>query len=153
MSFDDPFAGDEVADQEQTSELSTALNADKLRGPASERTPARIGTVDFKFDDPAVSVTAESNIVEQETINDKVVVQKIGTLADQISIEGVVTEAQAKKLDRITEVPVVNIRTQRWSGDVQVESVDSSYRREVDREQNWLYDVTIEALEVNRQDY
>jgi len=136
----------------EAAQTTDPVTEQKLRGPPSERTPARVGTVDFKFDDPAVEVTSEANVVEQETINDTVVVQQLGTRADQITITGVVTEAQAKKLDRAPEQSLVNIRTQRWTGDVHVESVSTAYRREVDREQNALYDVTIEALEVNRTD-
>lgn len=115
-----------------------------------ERKPARIGQLHFKYDDPAVDVTSEKRTVEHETMDDTVVVQTLGRRADQITVTGIVADWELIFVDDLSKNDVLSLRTERWSGDVVVTSTDTTYRRELDGSGNWLYDVTIDCLEVDR---
>lgn len=113
----------------------------------SERVPARIHQINFKYEDPGVNVTREQNTVEHETIDDQVVVQTLGEQAAQITVNAIVTEYETTFIDILTFIGPVTLRTERYSGTVVVTSVDTEYRREKDAEGSWLYDATIECLE------
>jgi hypothetical protein len=115
------------------------------------RTPARIETLEFTYADPAVSVTTEQRTVEHETIDDQIVVQALGRKPDQISVEGVVPTYELRTIDDLTTLGVVELRTARWSGDVIVKSTSSDFKRAKNKMGMWLYDVTIECLEVDEQ--
>jgi hypothetical protein len=123
-----------------------------------DRLPARIGTLELTYADPAVDVTTEQRTVEHETIDDSIVVQFMGRRPDQLSIEGVVPEYEVPIIDDLTKQDfegnsIVEIRTERWAGQVLVESTNTSFRREKSKEGVWLYDFSIEALEVSEQDF
>ena len=113
------------------------------------RIPARIGTLNFSFSDPAINVTTEQRTVEHETIDDQVIVQTLGRKPDRVSIEGVVRDYELDTIDRLTQTGVVELRTDRWSGDVVVKSTDTSFKRAKSSDNSWLYDATLECLEVD----
>lgn len=115
---------------------------------AFERTPARIAQLYFKYSDPNVSVGAEANTVEHETIDDTIVVQQLGRRAERITVDGVVAEPEAGFIDLLPTFGIVSLRTERWSGDVIVRSTNSDPMQAVDNDGEWLYDVTIECIEV-----
>lgn len=113
------------------------------------RIPARIGILFFKYDDPDVSVTTEARITEQETIDDKIVIQRLGRRADEITISAIVAAYETDIIDDLTKQGVISLRTERWSGDVLVTSTDTSFQRAKDKEGEWLHEATITCLEVN----
>lgn len=115
-----------------------------------DRQPARIGFLFFKYEVPEVNVTTEANTVEHQTIDDTVIVQQLGSQPDAITINAVVAEWETEIVDLLTEVGVISLRTERWSGDVIVESTDTTFMRAVDKDNQWLHDATISCLEVNR---
>lgn len=115
------------------------------------RRPARIEQLEFTYADPAVSVTTEQRTVEHETIDDQIVVQALGRKPDQVSIEGVVPTYELRTIDDLTTLGVVELRTARWNGDVIVKSTSSDFKRAKNKMGMWLYDVTIECLEVDEQ--
>jgi len=112
------------------------------------RDPARIGELEFTYADPAVNVTTEQRTVEQETIDDQIVVQTLGRKPDSLSIEGVVVDYELEIIDNLTQQGVLSLRTERWSGDILVQSTSTSFKRAKTKDGDWLYDATIEALEV-----
>jgi hypothetical protein len=114
------------------------------------RKPSRIGGLHFKYEDPSVDVTTEQRTVEQETIDDTVVVQTIGRKPDQITINAIVANWELVYIDALTELGVLSLRTERWSGDVLVQTTDTSFKRAKDQNDDWLYDATITCLEVDR---
>lgn len=113
------------------------------------RVPARIGTLEMVYQDPAVSVTTEQRVVEHETIDDNVVIQTLGRKPDQISIEGVVTDRELVVVDGLTTLGIVSLRTERWKGKVVVKSTSTDFKRAKTEDGDWLYDATIECVEVN----
>lgn len=115
------------------------------------RNPARIGFLFFKYADPAVNVTAEQRTVEQETIDDKVVVQTMGRKPDSITVEGVVADYEVDEIDDLTKKGVIELRTERWEGDVLVKSTDTSFKRARNKDGDWLYDATINCLEASEK--
>jgi hypothetical protein len=115
------------------------------------RKPARIGFLNFTYADPAINVDTEQRTVEHETIDDTTVVQTIGRKPDSISIDGVVTESELVTVDNLTTQGVIELRTERWSGDVIVESTSTSFKRARNEFGLWLYDVTIECVEVDER--
>jgi hypothetical protein len=117
------------------------------------RTPARIGTLYFKYEDPAVDVTAEARTVEQETIDDDIVVQSLGRRADMVTIEAIVADYECEILDDLTKQGPVSLRTERWKGDVLVRSTDTSFMRAKDDEGAWLHEATIECIEVDEREF
>lgn len=114
------------------------------------RTPARIGFLFFKYSDPTVDVTAEQRTAEHETIDDTVVIQTMGKKAEQITVNAIVTQVEARLIDSLTQLGVVSLRTERWSGDVVVRSTDTSFMRAKDSSGLWLHEATIECLEAER---
>lgn len=114
------------------------------------RVPARIGTLWFKYDDPAVDVTSEQRTVEQETVDESIVVQTMGPKPDSITVNAVVADWEAGMVDGLTDLGVVSLRTDRWSGDVVVTSSTTTFKRAKDADGAWLYDATIECKEVER---
>lgn len=117
---------------------------------SEERVPARIGYLYFKYDDPAVDVTSEQRTVEQETIDDTIVIQTLGKTADQITINAVVADSETYIIDLLPELGTLSLRTARWKGDVVVTSTSTNFKRAKDADGAWLYDATIECLEVDR---
>lgn len=115
------------------------------------REPARIGFLYFTYADPAVNVDTEQRTVEHETIDDTIVVQTIGRNPDSISIDGVVTEWELDTIDDLTKQGVIELRTERWSGDVIVQSTSTTFKRAKNEYGYWLYDATIECIEVDEQ--
>lgn len=113
------------------------------------RVPARIGQLSFKYTDPAVNVTTEQRTVEHETIDGQVVTQTLGRKADQISIEGVVADYELEYIDSLVSEGVIEVRTDRWSGTVVVQSTNTTFKRAKASDFSWLYDATIECLEVD----
>lgn len=111
------------------------------------RVPARIGQLYFKYSDPSVDVVAEANTVEHETINDTIVVQTMGRKADQVTINAIVSDIETELLDFLVATGPISLRSSRWSGTVIVQSVDTTFRREKDKDDEWLYDATITCLE------
>lgn len=118
---------------------------------ANERIPARIGTLEFTYADPSVSVTTEQRTVEHETLDDDIVVQTMGRLPDQISVEGVVTEDELFLIDNLTESGVIELRTERWKGNIVVKSTSTDFKRAKAEKGKWLYDATIECIEVEEE--
>lgn len=114
-----------------------------------ERTPARIGYLFFKYEDPSVDVTTEQKTKEHETIDDTIVIQTMGKNAEQVTVNAVVTDFEAVIIDDLTNQGVLSLRTERWSGDVIVQSTNTSFKRAKDSEGFWLYDATIECLEAS----
>jgi hypothetical protein len=115
----------------------------------SERVPARAGLLYFKYEDPSVDVTTEQRTAEHETIDDNIVIQALGRRADQITVNAIVASFETPLVDQLTRSGVITLRTERWSGDVIVTSTDTSFRRELDKNDAWLYDATIECIEAN----
>lgn len=115
-----------------------------------QRIPARIGVLFFKYDDPAVDVVSESRTTEQETIDDSIVVQQLGSRADQITLTAVVSEYETPVIHMLPELGILSLRTNTWSGDVIVNDTNTSYRREYDADGAWLYDATITCTEVSK---
>lgn len=115
------------------------------------RRPARISYLRFTYADPAVNVSTEQRTVEHKTIDDKIVVQSLGRKPDQITIEGVVSDFETNTIDILTGLGVVELRTQRWSGDVIVESTSTNFKRARNADGDWLYDVTINCIEVDEE--
>jgi hypothetical protein len=113
------------------------------------RIPARIGSVEFTYGDPSVSVDTEQETVEHETIDEQIIIQTIGEKADSITIEGVVPDWELPIIDNLVGLDVVELRTQRWTGDVIVQSTATSFNRARNIHGSWLYDATIECLEVD----
>lgn len=116
---------------------------------SGERVAARIGLLYFKYEDPSVDVTTEQRKAEHETIDDNVVIQTLGRRADRITVNAIVADFETPLIDFLTSDGVVTLRTERWSGDVVVTSTDTTFRREQDKHDAWLYDATIECLEAN----
>lgn len=114
----------------------------------TDKVNARIGILFFKYRDPDVSVDTESRTVEQETIDDTIIVQKLGRRADNITINSVVADYETKYIDQLTDVGIVSLRTERWNGDIIVRSTTTDPMRGKDGDSNWLHNVTIEAIEV-----
>lgn len=125
----------------------------------SSRIRARIGPLEFqtRFADPVVDVDTESNTVEKQTLNDEIIIQKLGRNADRVHIEGIVTEDQLDDLDELVALEEVGVRTQRWSGLAVVTAASSDYTQSYDMTYDdndfaneWLYEVRIDLLEVLR---
>lgn len=112
------------------------------------RDPARIGLIEFRYADPSVNVTTEQRTVEHETIDDEIVVQVLGRKPDQITITGTVADYELAFIDDLTTKGVVNIRTERWTGNVIVKSTSTDFKRAKNEEGNWLYDATLNCIEV-----
>lgn len=119
--------------------------------PGYGRDPARIGYLYFTYGDPAVDVTTEQRTVEHETIDDQIVVQSLGRKPDQVSVEGVVPDFELDDIDKLTESGILELRTERWKGDVIVQSTNTTFNRARTKDGNWLYDATIECLEVEEE--
>lgn len=115
------------------------------------RDPARIGTLEFIYADPAVNVTTEQRTVEHETIDDSIVIQTMGRKPDQLSIEGVVQDIELDIIDDLTTLGVIELRSERWQGDVVVKSTSTDFKRAKTDTGNWLYDVSIECIEVDER--
>lgn len=115
---------------------------------AIERTPARIGLLYFKYEDPAVNVDTEAEVVEQTTIDDSIIVQQIGRAPDQITLNAVVADFETQIVDDLTKNGVVTLRTERWQGKVIVKSTTTDFMRARDSDGNWLYECQINCLEV-----
>jgi len=118
-----------------------------------QRTPARIGSLFFKYDDPDVDVRSEANTVEHETIDDEIVVQVMGRRADRITVTTVVADYETYMLDDLVKLGTTTLRTERWQGDVLVESVSSTARRQRDTEGRWLHEAQINCIEVEEDEY
>lgn len=116
---------------------------------AYDRTPARIGLLWFKYENPTVNVSTESITKEHETIDDSIVVQQLGRKADSITIDATVAEYETGFVDSLVDSGVVSLRTERWSGEVIVQSTNTNFMRAVDPDGEWLYSTTIKCLEVN----
>lgn len=112
------------------------------------RDPARIGVLSFRYADPAVSVTTEQRTVEHKTIDEDIVVQALGRKPDQIEISGTVVDYELPIIDNLTKQGVINIRTERWTGNVVIKSTSTDFKRAKTKNGNWLYDVTLNCLEV-----
>lgn len=110
-------------------------------------TPARIGQFYFKYDQPDVDVTAEANTTEQETIDDNIIVQRLGRRADQITVRTTVADWELKYVDNLVKLNELSLRTERWVGDVVVQSVSTNPMNAVDDTGSWLYEITINCLE------
>jgi len=115
------------------------------------REAARIGFLYFTYADPAVNVTTEQRTVEHETIDDQIVVQALGRKPDQITIDGTVVDYELDIVDDLTTSGVVELRTERWTGDVIVKSTSTDFKRAKTKYGNWLYDVNIKCIEVDEQ--
>lgn len=114
-----------------------------------QRTPARIGTLQFKYQDPSVDVDAEARTVEHETIDDSIVVQTLGRRPDGITINATVADYELDVVDDLTKKGIISLRTERWSGSVIVESTTTSFMRAIDADGAWLHEATINCLEVS----
>jgi len=115
------------------------------------REPARIGYLYFTYADPAVNVTTEQRTVEHETIDDQIVVQALGRKPDQITIDGNVADYELSIVDDLTKLGVVSLRTERWTGDVIVQSTSTNFMRAKTDSGDWLYEVDISCIEVDEQ--
>jgi len=123
------------------------------------RQPARLGPMVFIYSDPAVDVTSEQRTIEHETIDKDVVVQTIGRKPDQIEITGVVPDYDLDVADTFTQLGVIELRSERWNGDVIVKSVNTTFKRAKAHVENedgpndsaWLYDITITCIEVSEE--
>lgn len=129
--------------------MSFSQQQELFEDATGARDPARIGFINFTFSDPAISVTTEQRTVEHETIDDQIVVQTLGRKADQITISGVVPAYELEEVDNLTTLGVIELRSERWTGDVVVTSTSTDFKRAKTRNGNWLYDATIECLEVD----
>lgn len=122
-----------------------------MPGPAI--TPARIGTLYFKYTVPDVEVTAESRTKEHEIIegantDDSIVVQQLGRRPDGITVTTTVADYETGMVDDLTKMGEMSLRTFRWSGTVIVESTTTRPLNALDKDGDWLYEVTIECIEV-----
>mgnify|MGYP000403218176 CR=1 FL=1 len=113
------------------------------------RQPARIGELEFTYADPAVNVTTEQSTVEHETIDDQIVVQALGRKPDQVLIEGNVIDSELQIVDELTRIGIVELRTERWTGEVIVKSTETNFERARTKTGNWLYSFTLTCLEVD----
>ena len=113
------------------------------------RQPARIGELEFTYADPAVTVTTEQSTVEHETIDDQIVVQALGRKPDQVLVEGNVIDSELQIVDELTRLGIVELRTERWTGEVIVKSTETNFERARTKTGNWLYSFTLTCLEVD----
>lgn len=113
------------------------------------RTDARIEDIEFKYSKPLVSVDTGTNDVEHETIDDEIVVQILGRIADRITVEGLVTSNQVAKIDNLVKTGLVEVRTERWAGDAVCTSTSTSFHGGYDTDDDWLYNYTIDLIEVD----
>lgn len=113
------------------------------------RKPARISNIWFTYSDPGVDVSTEQRTVEHETIDNQTVVQVIGRKPDQVTVNADVPSRELPLIDKLTTAGVIELRTERWSGDVIVKSTSTNFQRAKNHEGQWLYEATIECLEVD----
>lgn len=111
--------------------------------------PARIGQLFFKYDDPDVSVDTEQQTVEHDTIDDNLVVQSLGRVPDQITVETHVATYETDIIDDLTKQGIVSLRTTEWKGDVIVRSTTRDPELGIDADQESIYRTTIECIEVD----
>lgn len=123
---------------------------------APDRMTARVGDLEFtdRYGDPTVDVTTQANSVEHDVLNDEIIVQYMGRRADRVSIDGIIYEDDVQTLDTLVDDGEVSVRTQRWSGTGIVEQTRATYTHsydiapESDVRSEWLYEVTIDLVEV-----
>lgn len=119
----------------------------------TEQTSARIGYVlEFRdaFAQPMVDIEMGRQTKTHETLDDETVTQVFGEKADRIGIQGVITSRQindAKNLSDSFWGDVYEVRTEEWSGRATVKNVTITPRKDK-WEGYWLYDVTIDLIEV-----
>lgn len=116
-----------------------------------ERTNAQLGDFTFHedFSDPVVDVTHDARTVSHETINGDNIIQVMGRDPPNISIEGVAYDFQLETADELLEKDEIPFFSDRWTGMVVVESVDTAYRREAEPGTgDWVYDLNIDLLGV-----
>lgn len=128
--------------------IETVLEETVSGSSPERRIPARIGALEFTYEDPAVNITTEQRTVEHETLDNDIVVQTLGRKPDQISIDGTVTESELFVVDNLVRNGVLQLRTERWKGKIIVKSASTDFRRAKSKEGQWLYDATIECVEV-----
>jgi len=128
---------------------------------SAENVNAEIGAFMFpgEFSDPVVDVernyrTAEHEIVGGTEEDETFVTQVLGRDPDKVTINGVVYDTSLDQIDNLGTDGPVYVRTERWSGMAQPKNVQTNFRREKHTKSNrWLYDVTIELIEVQRGSY
>lgn len=114
------------------------------------------GLVEFKddFSQPTVTVEFGKLTKTHDTIGKKSITQVFGEKADQIRVEGVITNSQIEDAYKLKEKKDVKVRLEEWSGTAVVQDGLSIIpRREVWNGPDgkyWLYDITIELVEVTR---
>ena len=122
---------------------------------------AQIGDLFFKeqFSDQNVTVTNERETADHEIVsghsayrdqNSEYVVQALGRLPTQLTIEGWITAGQLETADQMVSRDAVNVLTARWSGTAVPESVDVEYSRTYHDEHGWIFNTTFELIGANK---
>lgn len=126
---------------------------------SSDPTQASIGDFEFvrEYRAPDVSVTSEYRTAEHEFVDGGVgsssfAVQVLGGEPDTVTIDGIVRENQLPDCYTMGEQGNVYLNTHEWSGMVVVTNVDTSPMGGKDKKGYWLHEVTIECLEVRRDE-
>ncbi len=113
------------------------------------RDPTRLGSLNFTYEQPDISVDTSARTTKHNLIDDDVVVQKIGREPDTVNISGVCTRSEAKQIDQFVDLNTsITLRSERWSGDVIVTDTATDPMKAKDSNGNWLYDCQITCMEV-----
>jgi len=116
---------------------------------SQNRDPARLGSINFSYEQPDISVDTSARTAKHNLIDDDVVVQRIGRDPDTISIAGVCTLSETEKIDNLVkDGKVISLRSNRRSCDVIVTDTATDPLNAKDSDGNWLYDFQITCMEV-----
>jgi hypothetical protein len=118
----------------------------------SGQTSAKVGDIlEFRdeFAQPMVDLEMGKQTKTHETLDGKSITQVYGEKADRIGVQGVITDAQLSAARRLNDArnDVFEVRTEEWSGSAVVNNVTITPRKDK-WEGNWLYDITIDLIEV-----
>lgn len=119
---------------------------------APDRRAVRIDDIEFEYEQPLVSIDHEARTVEHELLNDSVVIQHMGTRPAEISIQGVCTDSEVAAIRALPSKGTVSLRSEAHSSDVIVlrVSIDPIDPMAIDSDSNYLFDFSINAVEVTQ---
>lgn len=115
-----------------------------------DRPDVSVGSVEFKYEQPSISVDTSGRFVTHSVVGDTTIRQKIGEEPDEISVEGVCTVDEANSVDKLTHKEKVSVVSNRWNGQAQIASTNTRPITDgggKDKDGDFLYTFTIELVE------
>lgn len=139
-----------IVENEESDESSGIINW--VYYDRDQRPPPKVGPISFSLYGkrstfPQVSVDGGARYVVKRPIGEAPIRQHVGEELEKITIQGECSPEEASRVDDLSELEAVDVRTHRWSGRAQVDDTSTNSMSKQYRG-TWVYKYTIELTEV-----